>query len=138
VFYLAPFPFTYILTFILKVRSENFQSRLLSLQVNHHQAVPSLHQPANPTFMFDAATDDSSPEPPASITPTATGVSARFKNMDIGDTFREEDLSKTDFFDFVTSPPAVPTTMGEGEASVARVGVNQPPATLERFEQVSY
>lgn len=60
-------------------------------------------------------------------------------SMDISESFRPEDLSKTDFFDFVTAPPEQEQESNQGTQSGNNVNSNsnndQQP--LQGFDQVS-
>lgn len=51
-------------------------------------------------------------------------------SMDISESFRPEDLSKTDFFDFVSAPP-------EPEGNQATQNSNNNDQPLQGFDQVS-
>lgn len=70
----------------------------------------------------------------ANDVPTDVMSSSAARGMDITESFRPEDLSKTDFFDFVTAAAAAPE-MGTGNASgnEPNTGNDQP---LQGFDQV--
>jgi hypothetical protein len=53
--------------------------------------------------------------------------------MDISESFRPEDLSKTDFFDFVSAPPEQDGNQAAQNAN--NIGNNDQP--LQGFDQVS-
>lgn len=55
-------------------------------------------------------------------------------SMDISESFRPEDLSKTDFFDFVSGPPEQENNQGSHNNS-NNTNNDQP---LQGFDQVSY
>lgn len=59
-------------------------------------------------------------------------MSSSARGMDISESFRPEDLSKTDFFDFVT---AAAPEMSTGNAGTEATAVNDQP--LQGFDQVS-
>jgi hypothetical protein len=61
-------------------------------------------------------------------------VLAKFKNMDMGEDIRDEDLGKTDFFDFVTTAEY----SGRLERPPDDTKINSTNSqTLARYEQVS-
>lgn len=56
-------------------------------------------------------------------------------SMDISESFRPEDLSKTDFFDFVSAPPEQESN--QGAQSVNNSNNNNEQQPLQGFDQVS-
>jgi hypothetical protein len=56
-------------------------------------------------------------------------------SMDISESFRPEDLSKTDFFDFVSAPPEQESN--QGSQSGNNVNSNNDQQPLQGFDQVS-
>lgn len=62
-------------------------------------------------------------------------------SMDISESFRPEDLSKTDFFDFVSAPPEQEPESNQGAQSGNNVNSNndqQQQQALQGFDQVSF
>lgn len=56
-------------------------------------------------------------------------------SMDITETFRSDDISKTDFFDFVTAPDSIGIGINDRVSSDANgVGLDTP---LQGFDQVN-
>lgn len=55
-------------------------------------------------------------------------------SMDISESFRPEDLSKTDFFDFVSAPPEQESNQGAQSVNNSNNNEQQP---LQGFDQVS-
>lgn len=55
--------------------------------------------------------------------------------MDISESFRPEDLSKTDFFDFVSAPPEQEGNLNDQNSSNINNNNNVQP--LQGFDQVS-
>lgn len=53
-------------------------------------------------------------------------------SMDISESFRAEDLSKTDFFDFVSAPPEQ-----EGNHATHNANTSSNDQALQGFDQVS-
>ena len=56
-------------------------------------------------------------------------------SMDISESFRPEDLSKTDFFDFVSAPPEQENN--QGSQNVNNNSNNDQQQPLQGFDQVS-
>lgn len=56
-------------------------------------------------------------------------------SMDISESFRPEDLSKTDFFDFVSAPPEPEGNQATQNSNNANSNNNDQP--LQGFDQVS-
>lgn len=56
-------------------------------------------------------------------------------SMDISESFRPEDLSKTDFFDFVSAPP--PEQEGNQATQISNNVSNNNDQPLQGFDQVS-
>lgn len=57
------------------------------------------------------------------------------KSMDITESFRPEDLSKTDFFDFVSAPPEQEGNHASQNSNIVNTTNNDQP--LQGFDQVS-
>lgn len=58
-------------------------------------------------------------------------------SMDISESFRPEDLSKTDFFDFVSAPPEQENNQGSQNGNNVNSS-NNDQQPLQGFDQVSY
>jgi hypothetical protein len=58
-------------------------------------------------------------------------------SMDISETFRPEDLSKTDFFDFVSAPPEQENNQGTPSGNNVNSNSNNDQQPLQGFDQVS-
>ena len=56
-------------------------------------------------------------------------------SMDITESFRPEDLSKTDFFDFVTTAPELGITLDRPSGNETQNNTNDQP--LQGYDQVS-
>lgn len=71
----------------------------------------------------------------ANEVPSDVMSSSAARGMDITESFRPEDLSKTDFFDFVTAAAAAAPEMGTGNTTgnEPNTGNDQP---LQGFDQV--
>lgn len=65
---------------------------------------------------------------------TDTGMSAA--SMDITETFRPDDISKTDFFDFVTAPDSIEIGLNDRNATDASSITLDPP--LQGYDQVRF
>jgi hypothetical protein len=84
--------------------------------------------------MLEVITDVLQSSSPSSATPV---TSTSTTSMDISESFRPEDLSKTDFFDFVTSPDytgGINIDRPPSDSEQNGTSNNQP---LQGFDQVS-
>lgn len=99
-------------------------------QKKHHRDTHSLREKEFRQYMLPIIFNNGSDEMTSATT-----------SMDISESFRPEDLSKTDFFDFVSAPPPEQQESNQGTQSGNNVNSSsnndQQQQPLQGFDQVS-